>query len=169
MLRAQSLSPSCYYEIYAVLQSMVSHAVAHKIQNKKYNCGPTCLEMLFDFYEIPHVADELECLCETDVTGTHHAKLVQAAESLGARVVEKEHAAIQDIVDALETGHPVLVNYFNPLSNAGHFAIIKGVDDESVIFADPKNGDNYQLSFDEFEGYWHNHDKTLLRWMMHLV
>jgi ABC-type bacteriocin/lantibiotic exporter with double-glycine peptidase domain len=149
---------------------MVSHAIVHKAQQKNYNCGPTCLEMLFDFYEIPHVAEELEALCETsEKHGTHHANLVKAAQSLGAHVEEKENATLSDIAEVLASGHPVLVNYFNPLTKVGHFAIIKGIDEGSVIMADPKNGDNYRLSFDEFDSYWHNHNKTLFRWMMHLV
>lgn len=149
---------------------MVSHAIVHKAQDKKYNCGPISLEMLLNFYDIPHVAEELEALCETSPRhGTRHSGIVKAAKTLGARVVEKENANIDDIVVMLESGHPVLVNYFNPLTHVGHFAIIKGVDDGAVILADPKNGDNYRLSFEEFDGYWHNHDKTLVRWMMHLV
>lgn len=148
---------------------MVSHEIAHKAQTKKYNCGPTSLAMLLDFYNIAHVEEDLENLCETSVMhGTHHASLVKAAQSLGARVVEKENASIADLQSALEMGHPVLVNYFNPLTRVGHFAIIKGFDDEMVIFADPKNGDNFKMSFQEFEDHWHNHTKTLRGWMMHL-
>lgn len=148
---------------------MVSHQVTHKTQSKKYNCGPTSLAMLLDFYNVPHMEDELEELCETSVKhGTHHASLVKAAKSLGAQVVEKENAKISDLKEVLKTGHPVLVNYFNPLTSVGHFAIIKGFDEMSLIFADPKNGDNFKLKFEEFEALWHNHSKTLFGWMMHL-
>ena len=149
---------------------MVRHEVKHKAQNKKYNCGPTSLAMLLDFYNIPHVEDDLEALCETSPKyGTNHDGIVKAATSLGAKVVEKEQASIADIEKALKAGHPVLVNYFNPLTHVGHFAIIKGIDGQSVIFADPKNGDNFRLTFEAFENNWHNHNKTLLRWMMHLA
>jgi predicted double-glycine peptidase len=61
------------------------------------------------------------------------------------------------------------VNYFNPVTRVGHFAVIKGVEDRHVVLADPQNGDNFKLSFEEFEKLWHNMDKTLWRWMMHLV
>src|SRR5262249_23825321 len=143
------------------------HKVTHRAQSKKYNCGPTALAMLLDFYEVPHVEEELEALCETSSRhGTHHENIVKAAKSLGAGVCVHQNATIVDIEEVLERGHPVLVNYFNPLTRVGHFAVIKGVDDGHMVFADPKNGDNYRLSFEEFEKLWHNHDKTLKRWMM---
>ena len=145
------------------------HSVPHKSQAKTYTCGPTCLEMLLDFYGIPYDALALEELCGTCETGTDNADLVAAAESLGAKVQAKESATIEDIVTALEGGHPVLVNYFNPLSRVGHFGVVKGIEDGALIFADPKNGDNYELTVGEFADAWHSHNKTIRGWMMYLV
>ena len=148
----------------------MTRTIVHKKQTHNYNCGPTALAMLLNFYSIPHVEDELEALCETSTKiGTHHANIVKAARTLGAQVSDKENASIKDIEDALKIGHPVLVNYFNPITKVGHFAIVKSLEDAHVVLADPQNGDNYRLTFEEFETLWHNMDKTLHRWMMHLV
>jgi ABC-type bacteriocin/lantibiotic exporter with double-glycine peptidase domain len=146
------------------------HQIVHRKQTHNYNCGPTALAMLLDFYQISHVPEELEALCETSTrTGTHHDNLVKAARSLGAHVVSKDDAKIADIEKALADGHPVLVNYFNPVTRVGHFAVIKGIEDGHVVLADPQNGDNFRLPIEEFEKLWHNMDKTLWRWMMHLI
>lgn len=148
----------------------MKHAVKHKTQTNTYNCGPTCLEMLLDFYGMPYEPDEIDLLCETSPRGgTRNHKLVEAAEQLGARVMVKENAALEDIVKALESGHPVLVNYFNCKSGVGHFGIVKGVDEEKQAFllADPKNGDDYPLTFEHFSQHWHNHAKTIHAWMMY--
>jgi hypothetical protein len=84
--------------------------------------------------------------------------------------VAKENASLQDIVDAIHRGHPVLVNYFNCKSGVGHFGVVKGVDKEqaALILADPKQGDDYPLTFDHFQQHWHNHTKTIHAWMMYI-
>lgn len=146
------------------------HSVPHKKQSKKYNCGPTCLEMLFDFYGISYESEKIEMLCETTPRqGTDNQKLVKAAEQLGASVMAKENASLQDIIVAIESGHPVLVNYFNCKSGVGHFGVVKGVEDNALIFADPKQGDDYPLTFDHFLEHWHNHTKTIHAWMMYIA
>jgi len=148
----------------------VKHEVRHKTQTKKYTCGPTCLEMLCDFYDISHDPEMLEELCGAgEKHGTNNEDLVQAARSLGVNAVARENATIDDIVDALHAGHPVVVNYFNPLSKLGHFGVVKGIENDVLILADPKNGDDFQLPVDEFSSLWHSHDKTIKGWMMHLV
>ena len=147
----------------------MKHSVPHKTQTNTYNCGPTCLEMLLEFYKIPYEHDEIDALCDTaPKRGTDNEKLAQAAESLGASVVVKENALLEDIVKIIESGHPVLVNYFNCKSNVGHFGVVKGVEENALLLADPKNGDDYPLTFDHFQQHWHNHTKTIHAWMMYI-
>jgi len=147
------------------------HPVPHKTQTKKYNCGPTCLEMLFDFYGIAYEPASIEALCESAPHhGTDNKKLVEAAEELGTRPVVKENASLQDIIETIRSGHPVLVNYFNCKSGVGHFGVVKGVDmkERALLLADPKQGDDYRLTFDHFLEHWHNHTKTIHAWMMYI-
>src|SRR3989344_4661399 len=147
----------------------MKHAVPHKIQTNTYNCGPTCLEMLLDFYGVPYESEKMEMLCECAPRhGTDNKKLVEVAEELGTKPVVKENASLEDIIETIRSGHPVLVNYFNCKSGVGHFGVVKGVDmqGEALLLADPKQGDDYRLSFGHFEQHWHNHAKTIHAWMM---
>lgn len=147
------------------------HNVPHKEQSNTYNCGPTCLEMLFDFYGIPYEPDKINEMCEcAPRAGTDHLKMIEAAQKCGANVEAKENATLDDILEALRSGHPVIVNYFNCKSGVGHFGVVKGVDEaqKALILADPKNGDDYMLTFDHFAKHWHNHAKTTHAWMMYL-
>jgi ABC-type bacteriocin/lantibiotic exporter with double-glycine peptidase domain len=146
----------------------MKHSVVHKAQTTDYTCGPTCLEMLLDFYGIGYEPDMLVHACEcAPVRGTDNEKLVRAAQQLGARVSVQQNAALETIVAVLESGHPVLVNYFNCKSGVGHYAVVKGVEGEAFVLADPKNGDDYLLSFEHFEKHWHNHARTIRAWMMY--
>src|SRR3989344_2592810 len=148
------------------------HPVPHKTQTKKYNCGPTCLEMLFDFYGIAYEPANIEALCETaPYHGTDNKKLVEAAEEFGTKPIVKENASLDDIVETIRSGHPVLVNYFNCKSGVGHFGVVKGVDmkGRALLLADPKQGDDYRLTFDHFLEHWHNHTRTIHAWMMYIA
>ncbi len=148
----------------------MKHAVHHKTQSNSYNCGPTCLEMLFEFYGVPFEDETVEFLCETAPDkGTENHKLVEAAQSLGVRVAVKEDAHLEDIIAVIEKGHPVLVNYFNCKSGVGHYAVVKGIENEAFVLADPKNGDDYPLTFDHFQKHWHNHANTIHAWMMYFA
>jgi predicted double-glycine peptidase len=60
----------------------------------------------------------------------------------------------------------IIVNYFNPVSQVGHFAVVQDVSDTHIFLADPKNGDGYRLECGQFESLWHNHTKTLEAWMV---
>src|SRR3989344_3821503 len=109
----------------------VTHRVSHKQQEKDYDCGPTCLEMLLDFYGIPYDREQLDSLCEAQpARGTDNGKLVEAVRHYGAEPVVKENASLDDIIKTIKNGHPVLVNYFNCKSSVGHFGVVKGVDEE---------------------------------------
>ena len=148
----------------------MKYPVPHKTQTSSYNCGPTCLEMLLDFYRISYDPKMIEHVCDAaPKRGTDNQKLADAAEQLGAQVVVKENAQLADIIGALEKGRPVLVNYFNCKSGVGHYAVVKGAEDNALILADPKNGDDYLLTFDHFEKHWHNHAKTIQAWMMYII
>ncbi len=147
------------------------HAVPHRTQSNTYNCGPTCLEMLLDFYGVSYDPAEMETICDaTPGKGTDNDNLVRAIEAAGMQPTVKENASLEDIVETIKSGHPVLVNYFNCKSHVGHYAVIKGIDFDvgALLLADPKQGDDYPLTFDHFQKHWHNHTKTIHAWMMYI-
>src|SRR3989344_4570848 len=107
------------------------HDVPHKQQETDYDCGPVCLEMLLDFYGVSYDEEKLERICDAGPgRGTDNDNLVRAAEHFGTRPVVKENASLEDIIETILNGHPVLVNYFNCKSNVGHYAVVKGVQQE---------------------------------------
>ena len=147
------------------------HPVPHKIQSNTYNCGPICLEMLLDFHNLDYEAEVVEELCGAlPGIGTENGKLANAVEHFGTKPVVKENASLDDIINSIKNGHPVLVNYFNCRSGVGHFGVVKGIDmkEQELLLADPKNGDDYRLTFGHFQQHWHDHTKTIHAWMMYI-
>lgn len=127
--------------------------------------------MLFDFYGVFYDPKELHDICDASPgKGTDNENLIRAMEQFGVQPIVKENASLQDIIETISGGHPVLVNYFNCKSGVGHFGVAKGADmkGEALLLADPKNGDDYPLTFVHFRQHWHNHAKTIHAWMMYI-
>ena len=54
----------------------------------------------------------------------------------------------------IDIGFPVIVNYIEPFSNTGHYAIIKGYTKKKIIKNDPFLGNNFMINNKEFESRW---------------
>jgi ABC-type bacteriocin/lantibiotic exporter with double-glycine peptidase domain len=142
-------------------------AIPHQLQPDNYTCGPTCLAMALDFFGRSYTRDEVVELCKTKPgRGTENHALVFAIVSHGLCAHTKQRATIHDIQNAFNESAVIIVNYFNPVSNVGHFAVVQGFDDTHIYLADPKNGENYTLTHSIFSTHWHNHTKTLEAWMV---
>ena len=141
--------------------------IPHQMQPDNYSCGPTCLAMVLDFFGKDYERDDLLELCDTQPKkGTDNKALVAAAHAHGLCAHESENASLLNLKQHLHEKAAVIVNYFNPRSNVGHFAVVQGLDDTHVYLSDPKNGDGYSLHHDMFLSLWHNHTKTLEAWMV---
>lgn len=137
------------------------------MQPDNFSCGPTCLAMVMDFFGKSYERDVLVELCKTKPgRGTENHALVFAIVSQGLCAHTFQNATLDDIRLYLHRKAAVIVNYFNPISHVGHFAVVQGIDDERIYLSDPKNGDGYNLSHEEFLSHWHNHARTLNAWMV---
>ncbi len=123
--------------------------------------------MVLDFFGKSYERDCLLELCKTKPKkGTDNDALVEAAQSHGLCAHEEANATLACLKKHLHEKAAVIVNYFNPRSRVGHFAVVQGLDDMHVYLSDPKNGDGYSLSHEMFVTHWHNHTKTIDAWMV---
>ena len=107
-------------------------------------CGPCCIKMLLDFYGIKksngkeYTKQSLIALAKTD---KEYGTQFRAMNSL-LRLVELSRVKLQnekeDIMLALESGHPVLTVI--PDQDADHYVVIRGFTKNEYILADPYYG-----------------------------
>jgi predicted double-glycine peptidase len=141
--------------------------IQHIEQPDNYSCGPTCIQMILTYYNIPHSRKQVLRLCDAKpITGTENEKMQECVDAMGMVSEVKINAQKEDIVTARNMGLFPIVNYFNPLSRCGHFSVITEINGNRIEMADPKNGAKYQLPLNEFLRLWHNHDGSLQRWML---
>lgn len=137
------------------------------MQPDNYSCGPTCLAMVLDFFGRTYERDALVEQCKTKPgRGTDNHALVFAIVSHGLCAHTRQNATVEHIKEHLHDKAAIIINYFNPVSKVGHFAVVQGVDEKHIYLSDPKNGDGYHLSHETFTTHWHNHSKTLDAWMV---
>jgi ABC-type bacteriocin/lantibiotic exporter with double-glycine peptidase domain len=123
--------------------------------------------MVLDYFGQPRSHDELVELCRAKPgVGTENQALALAIASHGLCAHMQQHTSLEHLKEIFEAKRLVVVNYFNPISRVGHFAVVQGFDEDAILLADPKNGEDYRIPLNEFEQLWHNHNKTLLQWMV---
>jgi predicted double-glycine peptidase len=139
----------------------------HIAQPDDYTCGPASIAMVLQYMGQPVAYERITELCRAHPErGTENDHMVEAIEALGLVPTCITEGGIADLRNALNQDQPIIINYLNPRSGRGHFAVVIGLDDEHVILADPKNGHGFRLTQADLQSRWHNNDKTIFGWMM---
>ena len=142
-------------------------ALKYYSQYKDYSCGPISLMMIFEHLGIHYTREKMIDLCHAmPKIGTSNEHIIDEIQNEGLKFQEKKKGDIKDIIRSLENGYPVLVNYFNPLFQCGHYSVVNGYNKQEkiVILADPANGKDFTLSWEEFSRLWHNGNNTIQGW-----
>lgn len=134
-------------------------------------CGPASLKILFSYYNREHSEEQLAKLCETtpDI-GTTHMQIIAGAQALGAEVLAKEHATMDDIRTCIEDEKPVIVGWWSP-NDQPHYSVVYEVGKHKIFMMDPDTESGIRiLPIEDFEKVWHDTDggpaHPVERWMM---
>lgn len=139
----------------------------YRKQPNEYTCGPTCIEMVLEYFGIKYTREQVNKLCQASPKdGTDNRKMSKAIEAFNAKQTTKQDATISELATALDNGQLSIVNYRNPNSGHGHFAVVLGLTEEKIILADPNDGQRRELSAKKFPEIWVNSEGTIKGWMM---
>ena len=140
------------------------------MQQLSYSCGPVgILNILQQKGDFSRSEEELAQLAgATPEAGTSHDNLITLAHTVGLEVVEsKQDADIADIERNIDANRYVIVNFIQPESSIGHYAIVNEYDDKALYFYDCDTG---FLRFEKkyFINFWHDQDIStpIERWYM---
>lgn len=138
-------------------------------QHKDYSCGPVCLRMVFEHLGKKYSEEKLINLCRvSEKYGLNHEHLIKEIENEGFEWYVKNKGTLKDLIRILESGYPAIVNFLDPFSNDGHFAVVTGYteDKKEIILADPCNGNDFTIPWSEFKERWHNSNNTSKGWFV---
>jgi len=138
----------------------------HK-QKTIYNCGPAALQIIFNYFGISITQTELEKKLETDPTnGTSHQKIIEVAREYGLFCYVNNDSSLKEVYYFLQQRLPAIVNFIEPSNDESHYAVIIGINKQSVLLNDPWNGKNFKIKKKEFDKRWHNEEGTNKRWII---
>lgn len=137
-------------------------------QNYNYDCGPSALRTVLDYYGIDVNRRELEEKLGTDKKeGTDYRKIVSVSKDYGleAKVMSGD---IEKLKKAVNNGIPVIValqawddkphsiNEWEKEWEEGHYVVVVGFTKGIVFFADPSHVKRTWLKVEEFVARWHD-------------
>lgn len=148
--------------------------VEHVQQPDSYSCGAAALAMVLRFYgvaaDVTQLRSELHVVMyDGPLGGTQEADLVSVAKQHGVKLNEREDAQLQDVVDALQAGRPVLLGYIHTGEadyRFGHFTVIIGTTAQSFISHDPWYGPHQDLDAGYLDQNWTAESGQAHRWML---
>jgi len=101
------------------------------LQTKRNNCGPTALKMIFDYYHIPALLDEIETQVGLTEQGTSMLALKEMAELKGLKA-EGWRLTLEDF---LKQQFPILL-----FVHDDHYIVVDSVCHGEVFIRDPAIG-----------------------------
>ncbi|PIZ83865.1 hypothetical protein COX97_00270 [Candidatus Pacearchaeota archaeon CG_4_10_14_0_2_um_filter_05_32_18] len=128
-------------------------------QDKDYTCGPACLEMVFSYFGKKISKANLVKLAKTKKSGTNHINMIKVARKDGFYCYVHNNSSINQIKHFIDADLPVIVNYIEPKSDDGHYAVVVGYKGNKIILDDPWNGKNFKITIKEFKKRWYDYHK----------
>lgn len=141
--------------------------VPYHRQRNSYTCGPASLQMVFEFFKVPETQKHLSKAAHTnDAVGTLHEAMISLARQHGFYCYVHNNSNMAEIEHFVANGLPVIIDFLEPTSDEGHYAVVVGLTPEQITFNDPWNGRHWQLTRAEFDKRWHDATRGQPRWIM---
>ncbi|KKU81813.1 MAG: Pseudomurein-binding repeat-containing protein [Parcubacteria group bacterium GW2011_GWA1_47_8] len=145
-------------------------AVPYHEQETEYTCGPASLQMAFlllgKFKSEKTIAVHAETNREE---GTRHRGMIAAALREKFYCYVNADSSIKEIKYFINLGFPVVIDYTEPSSEEGHYAVVSGYKNKHIILSDSWNGKDFTLTETELVSRWydpHNGHNGCNQWMM---
>lgn len=146
--------------------------IPHHGQQTDYTCGPAAMKMVLDAVaglQLPegHLADAMGT--DPDI-GTRQRMMHRFADELGLETfVRHTDTTLNEVRDAMRTGHVVIVCYWLPGEDTDHYAVVQQITPEAVVLHDPWEGPDTAMATETFEADWigdHHVEDRRHRWML---
>ena len=116
--------------------------------------------MVFKFFGKNLTEKELTKVAKTTKNGTTHQNIINTTRKAGFYCLAHENSTLNELRAFIDKGLPAIVNYTEPDTNEGHYAVIIGYTKNKLIMNDPWNGKNFKIKNRDFLSRWHDRNKS---------
>ena len=135
--------------------------VPHYIQSDDSTCGPASLRMVMGFYGLDISEKDLAGACgHTYELGCRSEDMACAAEALGFDVILKNNSTISELSQIVNSGFPVIVDWFCGDPPEGHSSVVIGVDEKHIYILDPYLEEMRKVTKEDFRRCWFDFYET---------
>lgn len=135
--------------------------VPHYIQSDDSTCGPASLRMVFAYYGKFLSEEDIANICDhTYEMGCKSEDMVCAAEAVGFDVFLKNNSTIDELERLVNSGVPVIVDWFCGDPPEGHSSVVIGVSKDNIYILDPFLEEMRVVSKYDFRRCWFDFYET---------
>jgi ATP-binding cassette subfamily B protein len=116
------------------------------------HCGPACLAILAQYFGIETTQERIAIAAGTAENGTTLAGMLDGARYLGLKARYQDNTTFQEIRELLQQGILPIVDWF--IEVTGHYSIVVGLTNDSILLRDPLIAKIREIPLDEFEQIW---------------
>ena len=141
----------------------------HHQQKTLHDCGPACLQMIFEYFGKMKTQEELSSrLCAGPDVWVANEDLEKIAKEEGLYTKSMTGAMIDDLKRFVDAGVPTIINYIDPDNKEGHFAVVVDYTDEYIVLNDPWYGKDFPLPLEYIENNWRSYEGERQQWLLAL-
>lgn len=142
-------------------------------QSKDYTCGVSALQSILYYYGIDYCESTLERMLHTTYTnGTNPNNIIKFCNHLGFKTQQIANLTLSKIKHFIKNKIPILTmiqSCDDPKQNkysweCGHYCVIIGFDENTLIIEDPSSIGKCYISYDELIQRWHDQDQNGLKY-----
>lgn len=135
--------------------------VPHYLQSDDSTCGPASLRMVMAYYGLEMSEEDIAGACgHTYELGCRSEDMVCAAKSLGFNTYMKNNSKIEEIIQLIDLGVPVIVDWFCGDPPEGHSSVVVGYDSDNLYILDPYLEEMRVVSKYDFRRCWFDFYET---------
>lgn len=142
-------------------------SLPHHKQKTLYDCGPACLQMIFEYFGNVKTQEALSARLNAGPdTWVSNEELEIVAQEVGFYTKSMTNATLEDLTICIDSGIPTIINYIDPDNHEGHFAVVVDYTSDYLVLNDPWYGKDFPLPFSYIVDNWRSFEGDRQQWLL---